>query len=351
MQITLLVPDLIWPEPDDRATLDDLSCPGLTTLIGRSRWRCRPPQAFEATLADGFGLGSSGAYAASRAHGEEPPLAVGDDYWLCADPVHLRLHQERLILAGGASLEIDIAEAASIIAAFNREFADFGSFHFGAADRWYLQLPPSAELGAFDVAPLSVVAGRRVARQLPEDPGLRWLRRWLNEAQMLLHEHPVNQAREGDRRATINSLWLWGGGRLPSAIDCAFAAIWSDSVLARGLGRAAGGAVSPLPAQAGEFLAQVGRSGHHLLLLETLQSPVQYDDGDAWRTALIDLERRWFAPLQKALARGAIERLCLEAPTAYATVSCEARRGDQWKLWRRPSSLAETARSLASRRR
>jgi len=351
MQITLLVPELIWPEPDDRATLDDLSCPGLQALIARSCLDCRPRQSIEATLADGFGLGGSAAYAACRAHGEEPPLAVGADCWLCVDPVHLRLHQERLILAGGASLEIAVTEAASIVADFNREFADLGSFHFRAADRWYLQLPLETELGVFDVPPLSLVAGRRVARQLPEEPGLRWLRRWLNEAQMLLHQHPVNQARERELRTTINSLWLWGGGRLPPAIDCPFSSLWSDGVLARGLACAAGVAVSPLPAQAGEFLAQASRGGNHLLLLETLQSPANDDDGDAWRAALIDLERRWFAPLQKALARGAVERLCLEAPTAYATVTWDARRGDQWKLWRRPSSLAETARSLASRGR
>lgn len=348
MQITLLVPELIWPEPDDQATLDPLSCPGLSTLLGRSRLQQRPPQSLEATLSDLFGVGGSFAYAAYRAHGEEPPLAGEEDCWLCADPVHLRLHQERLILADGASLAVDRAEAEAIVADFNHQFADVGCFHLKAADRWYLQLPRATDLGRFDVLPLSVVAGRRVVRQLPEDHELRWLRRLLNEAQMLLHQHPVNEARDRDGRPTINSLWLWGGGALPAATDRVFSAVWSENPLARGLGRAAGAPVYSLPAQASDWLAQTPCDGRHLLVLEALQAPVQYEDGDAWRSALHDLERRWFAPLQKALARGTIGRLRLEAPTAYAALSWDAQRSDQWKFWRRPLALADSARALAA---
>ena len=55
MQITLVVPELIWPEPDDRDALDALPCPGLGTLIARGQIDRRPPQSVEATLADTFG--------------------------------------------------------------------------------------------------------------------------------------------------------------------------------------------------------------------------------------------------------------------------------------------------------
>jgi hypothetical protein len=44
--------------------------------------------------------------------------------------VHLRLHQERMILADGGSLSIDDSnEAQAIVDALNRHFADVGTFH------------------------------------------------------------------------------------------------------------------------------------------------------------------------------------------------------------------------------
>jgi hypothetical protein len=346
MQITLVVPELIWPEPDDRDALDALPCPGLGTLIARGQIDRRPPQSVEATLADTFGLAGNVAYAALRILGEDSPPAAADACWLCADPVHLRLHQERLILADGASLGIELAEAAAIVDDFNRQFPDVGVFHVATTDRWYLQLPRATDFRDFDVLPLSVVAGRRVARQLPDGPEMRWLRQLLNEVQMVLHRHPANEQREEAERSTINSLWLWGAGVLPPASPRDFAAIWSESPLARGLGRAAGVPVRPLPDEARELLA-AATPGRQLIVLEALQRAVQYEDADAWRAGLLGLEARWFAPLQRALASGRIDHLRLEAPTAYATLAWESQRGDQWKLWRRPEPLATIAQALA----
>ncbi|HRI93793.1 MAG TPA: hypothetical protein PLS93_19395, partial [Accumulibacter sp.] len=172
MQLTLVVPELVWPEPDDRETFDALACPGLNTLIARSRLQRRAPQSFEATLGDAFGLAGNVPWAAFRVLGEKqaPTPSGADPCWLCADPVHLRLHQEKLILADAGSLDISSDEAHEITAELNRQFADIGTFHVASADRWYLQLAGETDLGHFDVPPLSIVAGRRLARQLPATP-------------------------------------------------------------------------------------------------------------------------------------------------------------------------------------
>lgn len=347
MQITLVVPELVWPEPDDRQTFGALSCPGLCTLIARSPVSRRPPQSVEATLTDAFGLAENVAYAAFRVLGETGIAAAEEACWICADPVHLRLHQERLILADGGSLNIARAEAEAVVAELNRHFADVGTFHVAAADRWYLQLPGNIELGRFDVLPLSAVAGRRVGRQLPETPAASWLRRLLNEAQMVLHRHPVNESREDAGRSTINSLWMWGAGVLPARGAANFAALWSDNALARGLGRAFGVPLERLPESLDDVLAGATGDGRQMVILDALQGPVQYEDADAWRAGLLDLEARWFAPLQKALAGGTVRQLRLEASTAYATLAWDSRRSDQWKLWRRPQTLAATAQALA----
>jgi hypothetical protein len=347
MRLTLIVPELLWPEPDDRDTLDGLACPALTTVIARGRRTRRPPLSGEATLCGAFGLGEDVAYAPLRALGEERPLAVAGGCWICVDPVHLRLHQERLILADGNSLAIAVEEAESIVAEFNRHFADTGTFHVAAPDRWYLRLAADTDLGHFDVLPLSAVSGRRVGRQLPETPRLRELRRLLNEAQMVLHAHPVNERREAQGQSTINSLWMWGAGVLPATAAGDIAAVWSGDPLARGLGRFLGVPTAALPADAAAFLAGAAPEGRHVAVVDALRAPVHYQDGDTYRAALLELEARWFAPLRRALASGRLAALRIDASTAYGALTWETSRHEQWRLWRRPRTLAAVAQALA----
>ena len=348
MQLTLLVPELIWPEPDDRDTLDGLDCPALTTLLARSRLTRRPPQSLEATLTDAFGHTEDAPYAAFRRLGESSALADANPaFWLCSDPVHLRFHHEHLILADSSSFGIEMKEAQALSESLNQHFSDIGRFHVASAERWYLQLADHAGLGRFEVPPLSAVAGRSIERLLPETAQAKTLRKLLNEIQMLLHAHATNQQREDDGRLPINSLWLWGGGTLPPRAETDFDGMWSSNPLALGLAHASGVPTHPVPVTASAFFDHAAADTSHLIVLEDLLGPVQYENGEAYRKALNGLDSRWFAPLRAALASGKISQLRIEASTAYAALAWESKRIDQWKLWRRPQSLATVAQNLA----
>jgi len=182
---------------------------------------------------------------------------------------------------------------------------------------------------------------------LPETPQARLLRTLHNEAQMLLYAHPINQQRENAGRMPINSLWLWGAGTLPPRRECDFDGVWSLNPLALGLARAAGVKTHPVPSDAATLFEHAAADTHHLIVLEDLLGPVQYENGANYCAALIGLEERWFAPLRAALASGKIKQLNIEASTAYAALNWESNRSDQWKLWRRPQSLAHVAQELA----
>ncbi len=351
MQLTLLVPELVWPEPGDRQTLDAVRCPALTTLLARGHLARRPPQSLEATLADAFGLPPGAPYGAYRLLGEarRPETADASACWLCADPVHLRFHQERIILADGSRLEIATAEAEALAAELNRWFGDVGTFHVASAERWYLRLADAARLEDFDVPPLSAVAGRRVERLLPETARTGWLRRLLNEAQMVMHGHAVNAGRNADGRPPINSLWLWGAGALPAAAPgtAPFDSVWSTHPLALGLARAHRLPAHP-PAAGLADLRAAGDAGERpLVLLDDLLGPVHYEDGDAYAAALAALETRWFAPARAALASGRLRRLRILATTAYALLDWQGGRLDPWRFWQRPQPLAALAERLA----
>ena len=42
------------------------------------------------------------------------------------------------------------------------------------------------------------------------------VRMLLNEVQVLLHQHPLNAARQTRGLPPVNSVWFWGAGRLPA---------------------------------------------------------------------------------------------------------------------------------------
>lgn len=345
MRLTLVVPELVWPEPADRSALESLDLPGLEWLLARSEPARLPRQSHEQALADCFAAGPAPPFGALRLLGEDDAAlaaAARSDCWLCADPVHLRFHHERIVLADAGAFALDAAEAAALVAALNDHFADIGDFRMATPRRWYVRLRDDLS-GA--TPPLSAVAGRRIAGELPEQATAARLQRWLNEIQMVLHGHPVNSAREDAGLPAVNSLWFWGAGRLAAPAAPAQRAVWSRDPLVKGLARAGGLVAEDLPADLAQLLARP--AGDHLVVADQLLAPVVYEDGSAWRDQLGHLERTWFAPLRRALG-GPIRHLTLTAPTIYGCLEWSIAAGERWKFWRRPRTLQQLAGDLAA---
>jgi hypothetical protein len=233
--------------------------------------------------------------------------------WLCADPVHLRLHQERLILADGGSLGIALAEAQDDRRRTQSPvFADLGTFHVAARrslvsaagcrqhrsrpTSWSCRSPP--------------VAGRSVGRQLPETPEARWLRQLLNE--VADGPAPAPGQRTGAKsegRSTINSLWMWGAGVLPAAARRrTLPASGASIVLARGLGRAFDSTgTSPCRAMrlARCWPRQLPAAASCWFSIRCSRQCSTKTATAYRRRARSNSTARWFAPLQKALAAAA----------------------------------------------
>ena len=57
---------------------------------------------------------------------------------------------------------------------------------------------------------------------------------------MLLHAHPVNEAREARGELPINSLRLWGAGRARAARNSRWQSVAADDPAVRGAARLAG---------------------------------------------------------------------------------------------------------------
>lgn len=352
--ITLLIPHLLWPEPLDPQALEQPPLPALEKLLARGCFHRAPLVPYETALANCFGRGADAPFGILRLLGEEDTSDAGEGGWLCADPVHLKFHQERIVLAGPELLSLTPDEARQLTASLNGEFADIGHFHAPHPQRWYLRLADDSEkqktLTGLTLPPLSDVVGRSLENQLPTGEETGPFKHWLNELQMFMYAHPVNTAREARGLPTINSLWFWGTDHgsaarkpdLPPAPP--FSSVRATDPLVAGLAHAAGVPAHPASAHLDQVLAMSAPGSRHLVVLDQLLSPALYEDSANWRDQIVRLEQNWFAPLQ----RGGVRSATLIAPTAYGLLRWEIQAVDRFRFWRKTPALATLARSLAA---
>jgi len=235
----------------------------------------------------------------------------GDAIWTRADPVHMQVMRDRVVLAPAAAFPLERGDADTLCQAVNAHFA--GAIELRAIDpsRWCARL--ESEIDAGDEPPFEM-AGREATKRAGDV--------LLTEIQMLLHGHPVNEAREARGEPAVNSLWFWGAGRLPDKPQGRWKSVTSADPLALGLARLANAAAGALPANADAWLEQSPQDGRHLIILDP---------------AIEALERDWFAPLAAALRARRIGMLSLHVPDAGFSV--ETVRGDLRRFWRRPKAL------------
>lgn len=330
--IHLVVPGLLWPKDSIADVTRGLDLPALNALLGRGRRARRPAVPAERWLCEAFGVQAEELpVGALRLLGEG--VDPGDDAWLCADPVHLRFSRSTLVV-DAAGPDLAAAEAAQLAAALNAHLADFGEFLAPHPRRWYLRAKRAPRIATHA---LSAVTGRTLEPFLPQGEDAREWRHLINEAQVLLHNHPLNVAREAEGRATANSLWPWGAGALPAAAVAPAPHVHADHPLARGLAKLAGVPASATPARADDAVL------HSLTLLEGVGEAAQSLDAAAWRSGLAELEARWFAPALAALKTRRLPGLRLTALGDDAVVDITLDAGDLWKLWRRPKTLSDLA--------
>jgi hypothetical protein len=250
-------------------------------------------------------------FAALAAHEDGLPVfndgsaSRSDAAWGLLQPAHWRVGREQVALSDPRGLALEAEESRALFASLKPLFGDDDwSLHWGSAQRWHVSHPSLARL---PTASLDRVVGRHIDPWLRAHPEARAIRRLQAEAQMLWHEHPVNQAREARGLEPVNSFWLSGTGPTPAT----------------------------LPAPSG------------LALDDCLRSPALADDGLAWREAWAALDA---GPLRALLAEarsGGAARLTLCGERMALTLAAEPR---PW--WRRGllaprlSGVAETLATL-----
>jgi hypothetical protein len=297
MHAELVVPGLFGRDDDTRH-------PALELLLARgrrqNRIRALTPNSdlLEEWIGEAFELGD-GLFPAGAltvlAGGGDP----GSAHWTRADPVHMSVMRDHAVTVH-EGFELPAEEAQALCDALTRHFTNQLEFHACEPRYW---------------------SARRISN-VPLDDVL------LNEAQMLLHAQPVNQAREARGELPINSLAFWGAGPAPRTAQSRWQSVAADDPAVRGAARRAGARHRTLPRSAQDWLDRLPEDGRHLALV------------DARRAPLADLERDWFAPLLAALRADRAGMVTVHVPDAAEQVSFETIRGDLRRFWRRPRALA-----------
>ena len=324
MHVELVVPELFQA---------GAPAPALEMLLARGRRTSVKAGNLEDWLCRSFGIdeGSSipaGALTA-HAHGLNP----GPDLWLRADPIHLRAGRDHVLLMPNQAFSITATEAEGLAAALTPWLAGKFALHAVRPDQWCLRIEGQGQSEASAKPPIDL-AGANIDPHLPP-------KHWhplLTELQMALYEHPANTTREERGEPVINSVWLWGAGRLPAAASGPWQSVSADDPVALGLGRLAGMRHRAPGAGAADWLERAPEEGRHLVALDSLRGVRALGDLDALAKRLQELESNWFAPLLAALKSGRIGMLTIHIPEAAA--SFETARGDLRRFWRRPRPLA-----------
>jgi hypothetical protein len=283
--------------------------PGLAKALGRAdRTEAEPGE--RAQLLRHFDLLPRGwpVAAITRAFdANDAPLSA----WLRADPAFVRpdINGARLLACGDA-LRLDAAEAEAFLSVLRPLFGDVGMpIDAPQPARWYLRLPREAKLPS--MASPEEALGADLFDHLPEGPeGRRW-RALLSEAQVALHQHPMNAARTSAGKPPVNSLWFWGGGVLPDHVTTSHGSVRSNEVTLRALAKSAAADGGDLPARF---------AGTGLVDLRGLRD-------------MRALGEEWLQPAFDAVKSGALSSVHLDCEdgTRFTVL-----RGQRWRFWRKP---------------
>lgn len=307
--LTLIVPGLLDAAPGGRLP----AARALTRLLSRADSEDDDSDDPDHALFSAFGI--------ELDRGATVPVApvtrlldtgeADDGCWLRADPVHLAPGRDRLLLAEPTTVELGAAEAAALVESVLAALPELSNrLEAPVPQRWYLKSEDCPDMRTWTPRAAS---GGDAGAYLPRGPEAGYWCALMNEIQMALHSSPENLEREARGMPPINSVWLWGAGRLPRAGAAPWAQAWADDALTGGLARLCAVPASPVPATGGEWLERAHAPGLHLLVLDGVTAALRHAGSDAWAAVIGAFDRDWAQPLTSALRAGTLSELHLRA--------------------------------------
>lgn len=265
-------------EPDSTA---------LMTLLAKHQHQSVPVSGFERSVLHCFGMDVATRLPWAALRHQFESTGVHEHPLLCADPVFMRSGIDSVTLDLQPP-ELDDENTTALLATLNQHLAQDGlvlkALH---PQRWYLyrlderfqhDLPlttPPDETGTGNIFP-----------HLPQSPDKYWMQLF-NEIQMLLHTHPLNQARENKGLVPVNGLWFWGEGDADVSALKPVTGVYGGGISGQVIAQAA---QTTWSADMTALLQNMPDSGDTVVILDQLRLAALSDQPQHWQAALSALE-------------------------------------------------------------
>lgn len=252
-----------------------------------------------------------------------------DVYWLCADPVHLYPDLDHLLLFSDESFSPTPAQATQLVEELNQLFHEDGlEFIIGTHRHWYMRCQQAPDVS---FAALDKVAGRNVLHFLPVGAEQATWRRYLNEIQMQMTVSNVNQQRAESAMPAVNSVWCWGGGKLPESTSSVISRVYTQQTFTRGLALHLQVDAASVPDSLEQAMFESTEQ-----IIEFPELP-ERDDTQAIMQFLARLEHDYLPVLWNDIKQGKLDELVIYFAGQQFSFNRKAMR--RW--WRRPRQLSE----------
>lgn len=334
MNLHLYIPSLFWSDMTTLEIYQDLQLPSLEKLLSKSSIVQAQETDFCAWLCQSFNVKKQLDWPVApitlRADYPNQPY-TNNNYWLRADPVHLRIEQNHIMLANSHIFELSPDEAKQYTSFINQNLND-ETFSLIPVHphRWYVRLADKPEMQTHT---LDEVTCRNINNLLPTGKdSVKW-HRIFNEIQMLLHDHPLNQERTARNQVAINSIWFWGGGHVPQSVCSPYSGVWSNDPFSHALAEFCDTPFARLPENFPHWLQQNKSENQPIIILNSLLNHDKYNNALAWRENLKKLEKIWFTPLYTALKNNQISTLTISTTNENTSFDFVVTRNNLWKFW------------------
>lgn len=168
-----------------------------------------------------------------------------DETPLCCDFIILQSSHNDMIVKDYTAGQLSTDNARILLGALQEQISDAVTFHLGAGYHHLMVIKNTALSSRLQ--PPHELVGEGIRKHMPEGDAAKELVYLMNQAQIILHNHPFNQARAKNGDDVINSVWFWGNGNgnreTPPAFADRFgrqASVVTASLLLKGMAQATG---------------------------------------------------------------------------------------------------------------
>jgi len=206
----LMIPHASAQDEAARHALSHLALPNLAAHLARlspqqtwgsDEFSPQPPHQIALAALRGQAEPSAAAWAVEAG----PELS-----WALLTPVHLAVGTDGVDMLPPAALNLSESDAARFAALLSELWPEAEGWQWRPLDATHWAIAHASALDGLQAASIERVAGQPIEPWLPQS---RVLRRWQNEAQMLMHGHALNEEREARGERAINSVWMGDIGR------------------------------------------------------------------------------------------------------------------------------------------